>query len=149
MSETRFTRRRFLQTLPMIAGAALLSRGVSFGAAQTASWIPIGKASDFPKGAVKRVTLPPTLNSEVIYVTHQANDTYLALWARCTHRGCVVDYNQPDQQYICPCHHGRFDTLGRNISGPPPRPLVLLNTQVDKSGNLSVQPPPANMPAGR
>ena len=23
----------------------------------------------------------------------------------------------------CPCHDGRFDLTGKNVSGPPPRPL--------------------------
>lgn len=146
MSDTGYTRRKFLQTLPVLAGAVIASRGAVFADSPPA-WVPIGKTSDYPKGAVKRVQLPTTLNSEVIYVTHQANDTYLALWARCTHRGCVVDYDQPDSQYVCPCHHGRFDSLGRNISGPPPRPLALLKTQVDKNGILSVQPPQLNAPA--
>ncbi|MER3425504.1 MAG: menaquinol-cytochrome C reductase, partial [Nitrospiraceae bacterium] len=26
-------------------------------------------------------------------------------------------------QFICPCHQGVFDKTGRNIAGPPPRPL--------------------------
>jgi Rieske Fe-S protein len=25
---------------------------------------------------------------------------------------------------VCPCHGGRYDLSGRNISGPPPAPLT-------------------------
>jgi cytochrome b6-f complex iron-sulfur subunit len=131
----------------VLAGAVIASRAIVF-ADPAPAWVPIGKASDYPKGAVKRVALPPTLNNEVIYVTHQANDTFLALWARCTHRGCVVNYDQPDSQYVCPCHGGKFTATGQNISGPPRIPLVVLKTQVDKDGNLSVQQPPASLPRG-
>ena len=46
-----------------------------------------------------------------------------ALSARCTHLDCTVQ-NRPDQGLVwCACHNGRYDYEGRNISGPPPRPL--------------------------
>ena len=49
--------------------------------------------------------------------------TYRALSAVCTHLGCTVQY-RPDLHNIwCACHNGMYDVAGRNISGPPPRPL--------------------------
>ncbi|MEW6051356.1 MAG: ubiquinol-cytochrome c reductase iron-sulfur subunit [Candidatus Zixiibacteriota bacterium] len=46
-----------------------------------------------------------------------------ALAARCTHLDCTVQ-NRPDLGILwCACHNGRYDYSGRNISGPPPRPL--------------------------
>ncbi len=46
-----------------------------------------------------------------------------ALSARCTHLDCTVQ-NRPDLGILwCACHNGRYDYAGRNISGPPPRPL--------------------------
>jgi len=46
-----------------------------------------------------------------------------ALSAKCTHLDCTVQ-NRPDLGLIwCACHHGKYDYDGRNISGPPPRPL--------------------------
>lgn len=46
-----------------------------------------------------------------------------ALSARCTHLDCTVQ-NRPDLGILwCACHNGRFDLEGRNISGPPPKPL--------------------------
>jgi len=46
-----------------------------------------------------------------------------AFSAICTHLGCTVSY-QPDSKVIwCPCHNGIYDVHGRNIGGPPPRPL--------------------------
>jgi cytochrome b6-f complex iron-sulfur subunit len=46
-----------------------------------------------------------------------------AFSAVCTHLGCTVTY-QPDSKVIwCPCHNGIYDLHGRNIAGPPPRPL--------------------------
>lgn len=141
LSESGFTRRRFLQTLPILAGAVLVSCRPGQGDASTGTWVPLGNISSFPKGSIKRVTLPPAQNGEVIYVNHQANDQLLALWARCTHRGCTVDWDQPDKKFVCPCHRGQFDATGKVLAGPPQMPLNILATKVDKSGNVSVQAP--------
>ena len=43
--------------------------------------------------------------------------------AVCTHLDCTVNYRQAEQDIFCNCHNGIFDIDGRNVSGPPPRPL--------------------------
>lgn len=46
-----------------------------------------------------------------------------ALSAQCTHLDCTVQ-NRPDEGVLwCACHNGKYDLDGKNISGPPPRPL--------------------------
>jgi len=48
-----------------------------------------------------------------------------ALSATCTHLECTVQY-RPDLGLLwCACHNGKYDLRGKNISGPPPRPLEL------------------------
>lgn len=49
--------------------------------------------------------------------------TYRALSATCTHLGCTVQYRSDLRQIWCACHNGIYDLNGRNVSGPPPRPL--------------------------
>jgi Rieske Fe-S protein len=34
-----------------------------------------------------------------------------------------VQYRAPDKVIWCACHNGFYDLEGRNVSGPPPRPL--------------------------
>jgi cytochrome b6-f complex iron-sulfur subunit len=41
----------------------------------------------------------------------------------CTHQGCVVQWQPDAQEYLCPCHEGRFDAHGEVIEGMPTRPL--------------------------
>ena len=48
---------------------------------------------------------------------------YRALSAVCTHLGCTVQYWNDERSIWCACHNGRYDLDGRNVSGPPPRPL--------------------------
>ncbi len=46
-----------------------------------------------------------------------------ALSATCTHLDCIVRYRPELGILWCACHNGRYDLDGKNISGPPPRPL--------------------------
>jgi Rieske Fe-S protein len=46
-----------------------------------------------------------------------------AFSAVCTHLQCTVQYREDLEQVWCPCHNGHFDLSGKNVSGPPPKPL--------------------------
>jgi Rieske Fe-S protein len=46
-----------------------------------------------------------------------------AFTATCTHLGCIVQYRSDLNQIWCACHNGHFDLNGKNIEGPPPKPL--------------------------
>lgn len=59
-----------------------------------------------------------------------AQGEYLALSAVCTHLSCTVQYRNDLQQIWCACHNGLYDLAGRNISGPPPRPLESFQVHV-------------------
>jgi Rieske Fe-S protein len=48
-----------------------------------------------------------------------------ALNAICSHLDCTVEYRPLQGDIFCNCHNGVYDLNGRNISGPPPRPLEL------------------------
>jgi len=43
--------------------------------------------------------------------------------ATCTHLDCLVQFKNDTQQIFCACHNGIYDLHGRNVSGPPPKPL--------------------------
>jgi Rieske Fe-S protein len=46
-----------------------------------------------------------------------------AFTAVCTHLGCIVAFSAEHSDIWCACHNGHYDLNGRNVSGPPPRPL--------------------------
>lgn len=46
-----------------------------------------------------------------------------AFSASCTHLDCIVQYDGKEKCIVCACHNGKYDLTGKNISGPPPRPL--------------------------
>ena len=55
---------------------------------------------------------------------------YKAMSATCTHLSCTVQYKPDSQQVWCACHNGLYDLNGRNIGGPPPRPLDLYSVHI-------------------
>jgi len=57
---------------------------------------------------------------------------FRAFSATCTHLACTVQYRPDLGQIWCACHNGHYDLTGRNIAGPPPRPLE--RYQVDLRG---------------
>lgn len=59
-----------------------------------------------------------------------ADGAYRALSATCTHLGCTVQYRNDTRQVWCACHNGTYDLAGRNVSGPPPRPLEQFDVHV-------------------
>ncbi|MBZ5539121.1 MAG: Rieske 2Fe-2S domain-containing protein [Acidobacteriia bacterium] len=59
-----------------------------------------------------------------------AEGEYRALSATCTHLSCTVQYRSDLHEIWCACHNGMYDLNGRNISGPPPRPLETYQVHV-------------------
>jgi cytochrome b6-f complex iron-sulfur subunit len=46
-----------------------------------------------------------------------------AFCAVCTHLECTVEFRPAKADIFCNCHDGVYNLNGRNVSGPPPRPL--------------------------
>jgi len=61
----------------------------------------------------------------------------VALSAVCTHLGCIVQWEKEQQDFLCPCHAGKYTPEGAVISGPPPRPLAKIPVTVAE-GKITV-----------
>jgi cytochrome b6-f complex iron-sulfur subunit len=85
----------------------------------SASSVVAGKVSEYKRnsGKIFQFGNKPGLLIET------PDGEFRAFSAICTHLQCTVQY-RPDEKLIwCACHNGRYDLTGKNISGPPPRPL--------------------------
>ena len=68
---------------------------------------------------------------------HHKDDSWVALDAVCTHLGCTVEYQTARNVIHCNCHGGEYDAkTGKNISGPPPKPLKQYVAKVVADGVL-------------
>ena len=61
---------------------------------------------------------------------YDKNSPYIAISSRCAHLGCPVRWVDAAERFICPCHGGVYDLLGRRVGGPPVRPLDRFYTRV-------------------
>ena len=57
--------------------------------------------------------------------------SFQAFIAVCTHLDCNVTYIPSKKKFYCACHEGWYDENGRNIKGPPPRPLRRLIVNIE------------------
>ena len=78
----------------------------------------IGREDEIPVWGSKKVIV----NGSAILILRTAKE-FKAFSAVCTHLGCLVGWDDQKHEILCPCHAGVFDTDGKVVAGPPPRPL--------------------------
>jgi cytochrome b6-f complex iron-sulfur subunit len=78
-----------------------------------------GRASQLPLGS----GVVFALGTKPAILIHTPDGAWRAFSARCTHLSCTVRYREDAAVLWCPCHDGSFDLTGKNVGGPPPRPL--------------------------
>ncbi len=133
--DARFGRRTLLNWLLVGSGGTLL--GVLLypvlrfilppeQAEASAAAVAVGKVKDFPVNAGKVVRF----GTRPAILVHLPTGEFRAFSAVCTHLQCTVQYRADLEAIWCACHNGRFDLSGRNVGGPPPRPLDSLDVVV-------------------
>ena len=112
------------------------------GTAQDSSWIDLGPLDRYPVGVPTLAEFTRTRTngwertalSYGVFVVRLDTGMVRAFSNVCTHLGCRVSWHADIRNYVSPCHDGHFDILGRNISGPPPRPLDEYEVRIDDGG---------------
>lgn len=83
------------------------------------SSVSAGNVLDFTEGEGKIIRF----GNKPVLVFKNSNNEFKAFSATCTHLDCTVQYKKDLQIIWCACHNGKYDLRGKNISGPPPKPL--------------------------
>lgn len=81
--------------------------------------VKAGKLSEIEKDSGRIVKF----GTKPVILLRTAAGDLKALSATCTHLDCTVQYKKEIGLIWCACHNGKYDLNGRNVSGPPPRPL--------------------------
>jgi len=132
---TPVRRRKFIETL---LGSGFLATSIAFLYPVLRYLVP-PRALDLGNDSVvagRTTDLKP--NSGKIFrfgnrpgiLVRTASGEFRAMSATCTHLSCTVQYRDDLQHIWCACHNGHYDLNGRNIAGPPPRPLEAFEVQV-------------------
>jgi cytochrome b6-f complex iron-sulfur subunit len=96
--------------------------------------VKVAKADEILPGEGRLVLV----DEEPVWVVHLARG-FLAMSAWCTHKGCVVKWDDQARVFRCPCHEGEFDERGNVVAGLPLRPLTRFHVGLVK-GDLYVSP---------
>ncbi len=125
------TRRRFLNTLFGGWGAAFFA-GIIYAVGKFA-YPTLGKEPDFVVlKAADYLDIPPNTTKLFAWGGNpglffkKADGAVMTLKGVCTHMECNVTYKPAERKFFCACHKGWFDEKGKNIAGPPPKPLEIL-----------------------
>lgn len=137
----------FIGALVALPGVAYVL-GPSLAKSDAEAWIDLGEVEQYPIGIptlfqftrTKVNGWERTAMSYGVFVVRPDTASVRVLSNICTHLGCHVNWHPDVRHYVSPCHDGHFDILGRNISGPPPRPLDEFKTRIE-AGKLYIQLP--------
>ncbi|MCX5816542.1 MAG: Rieske (2Fe-2S) protein [Proteobacteria bacterium] len=130
------TRRTFLNTLfggwvlALLSGSMYTLFKFAFPTLGKEPDFVVLKATDFldiPLNSVK----PFAWGGKLGLFFKKDNGSTTALKGVCTHMECNVTYKPEDKKFYCACHKGWFDQNGKNIEGPPPKPLELFDVKVE------------------
>jgi cytochrome b6-f complex iron-sulfur subunit len=83
------------------------------------SSVKAGKLSEIEKDSGQIVKF----GTKPVILIRTAEGNLRAYSATCTHLDCTVQFRKDFGMIWCACHNGKYDLNGRNVSGPPPRPL--------------------------
>lgn len=85
----------------------------------------VGKVSELPPAGS-----PPVNYPKVRFWLTRTPEGVSALYKVCTHLGCLYNWNDQENKFICPCHGSQFQPDGTYLAGPAPRSLDQFKIQV-------------------
>jgi len=104
--------------------------------------IPVGTVEEI-KQRFAQTNDEPILFAQGRFFLLHPPEGIIAAFRRCTHLGCTVPYNVPEDQFHCVCHGSLFDKKTATVKGgPAPRPLDLFAISADPGGQVIVDTKP-------
>lgn len=85
-----------------------------------------GKVSSFENGKIY------PFGSGLFYLSKFSDGGFLAISIKCTHLGCMVQFDSTNQGFMCPCHSSKFNKYGEVLSPPATRALDLFPIVIEK-----------------
>src|SRR6266849_1739925 len=111
------------------------------------SWSDVGSVDEFQSltAPVKKLVQIEqldgwrrTVSQKPVYVVRDSSGQIAVLSAVCPHLGCSLPWVEAKNEFICPCHKGTFDPIGKLVSGPPPRNMDTVPMKVE-DGVVKIQ----------
>jgi Rieske Fe-S protein len=129
-------RRHFVFNLLALTIGAFLKACTTLKTAEIETGV-IFKLSEFPDLMnVGGIAVVKIRNDEFVVIRTSA-ETLAVLSNKCTHRGCILNFNS-SSGFECRCHGSGFDLHGNVTRGPAVRPLERLASRLDKENGIFV-----------
>lgn len=104
-----------------------------------AAWVQAGRVGDFQVGQPRLVEFTiftkdgwlEKAEKKSVWVLRRGEGEFTVYNPRCTHLGCLINWQPETKTFISPCHGGVFSLGGQVMAGPPPRPLDTLAHRVE------------------
>ena len=130
---SQLSRRNFLKmgvgalgalALLEVGGASLLFMQPRSLEGEFGGQVKAGAADSFLAGSV--VEFP----AGRFFLVRSSEGGFLAVYRRCTHLGCSVNWEADQNRFFCPCHASSFDLHGDVENPPAPRALDTFPVQI-------------------
>jgi len=144
-------RREFIKTTVLFSGTAILSGIplISYFIAPalkkaTGKWVDFGAVEDLMPGGIEMLTYEFMVKDGwlvlpqrgFVWAKRNKDHNIKVFSSTCTHLACNVIWQEETNQFICPCHSGRFDANGKPVAGPPTTPLSILESKIEEENLL-------------
>ncbi len=145
MSDT-FNRCEFIKATALLASAgALVLGGARVAHGQQTGWeANLGKIKELNEKAPVLVKAKfmdsdgQLMEEKKVYVRWEKVNKNAGRWivlsAFCTHLKCVIEYDESEELFQCPCHGSQFDLDGGVINRPAKHPLADYSELVEERG---------------
>jgi Rieske Fe-S protein len=147
MSRRNFIKTAFLTGCSVLIPSVPLATYAIFPSLKKGggSWIDFGPVEDLESDNFNMlsyefmvkdgwITLP---QRGFVWAKMEAGKKIKIFSSTCSHLACNVIWQEETNEFICPCHSGRFDSQGNPIAGPPSRPLATLDHKIEED-NLHI-----------
>jgi len=101
-----------------MAGLTYLFAMPRFKEGEFGGVISVGSVADLPDVQAGPENLPKVK----LWLSH-TDEGVMALYKVCTHLGCLYNWKDQEDKFVCPCHGSQFQKNGEYIQGPAPRSL--------------------------
>ncbi len=126
-----------------LAGVGFLFAMPRFKEGEFGGVVTVGAASELPKVGSAPANFP-----KVKFWLSNTDQGVYAIYKVCTHLGCLYNWVDQENKFICPCHGSQFQANGQYIQGPAPRSLdrFIVEAVDPASGDMLAETPPDGGP---
>ena len=144
-------RRGFIKT-SVLTGACAIVTGIPLATyvitpamkGSTGKWVDFGSIQDLTLDTFTMLSYEFMIKDGwlvlpqrgFVWATTDSTGKTRVFSSTCTHLACNVIWRKETRTFECPCHSGRFDAEGNPISGPPTKPLSVLEHKLEDENLL-------------